>query len=91
MISKWSYSNDEFFYRCVLCVNLNISEFHWQPPRGSLDGYKHVVDVEYCPPVSSEGPHFPPEAAKAKEAAQSKPNIQKTLEYHEIVEGTKTL
>ncbi|RXH86276.1 hypothetical protein DVH24_017329 [Malus domestica] len=56
------------------------------PSRGSLDGYKHVVDVEYCPPVSSEGPHFPPEAAKAKEAAQSEPNVQNTLEYHEIVE-----
>lgn len=85
-------SNDEFFfffYRCVF-ITLNISEFHWQPPRRSLDGYKHVVDVEYRP-VSSEGPHFPPEAAKAKEAAQSEPNIQNTLEYHEIVEGTKTL
>lgn len=56
-----------------------------------MDGYKHVVDVEYCPPVSSDGPHFPPEAAKAKEAAQSEPNIQNTLEYHEIVEGTKTI
>ncbi|CAN6689680.1 unnamed protein product [Malus baccata var. baccata] len=58
----------------------------FKPSRGSLDGYKHVVDVEYCPPVSSEGPHFPPEAAKAKEAAQSEPNVQNTLEYHEIVE-----
>ncbi|CAN6546300.1 unnamed protein product [Malus baccata var. baccata] len=58
----------------------------FKPPRRSLDGYKHVVDVEYCPPVSSDGPHFPPKAAKAKEAAQSEPNIQNTLEYHEIVE-----
>ncbi|XP_062012996.1 putative lipase YDL109C isoform X2 [Rosa rugosa] len=58
----------------------------FKPPRRSLVGYKHVVDVEYCPPVSSDGPHFPPEAAKAKEAAQSKPNQQNTLEYHEIVE-----
>ncbi|XP_050367827.1 putative lipase YDL109C [Argentina anserina] len=57
-----------------------------KPPRRSLVGYKHVVDVEYCPPVSSDGPHFPPEAAKAKEAAQSKPNQQNTLEYHEIVD-----
>ncbi|CDY69201.1 BnaCnng62350D, partial [Brassica napus] len=57
-----------------------------QPPRRSLDGYKHVVDVEYCPPVSSDGAHFPPEAAKAKEAAQSSPSPQNTLEYHEIVE-----
>ncbi|EOA40380.1 hypothetical protein CARUB_v10009109mg [Capsella rubella] len=57
-----------------------------KPPRRSLDGYKHVVDVEYCPPVSSDGAHFPPEAAKAKEAAQSSPSPQNTLEYHEIVE-----
>ncbi|KAI5657338.1 hypothetical protein M9H77_26131 [Catharanthus roseus] len=57
-----------------------------KPPQRSLDGYKHVVDVEYCPPVSSEGPHFPPEAAKAKEAAQNAPNAQNTLEYHEIME-----
>ncbi|XP_015874486.3 putative lipase YDR444W isoform X2 [Ziziphus jujuba] len=56
------------------------------PPRRSLDGYKHVVDVEYCPPVSSDGPHFPPEAAKAKEAAQNKPNTQSTKEYLEIME-----
>lgn len=46
------------------------------------------MDVEYCPPVSSEGPHFPPEAAKAKEAAQNAPNAQNTLEYHEIMEGS---
>ncbi|KAK9085673.1 hypothetical protein Sjap_026084 [Stephania japonica] len=56
------------------------------PPRRSLDGYKHVVDVEYCPPVSSDGPHFPPEAAKAKEEAQNSPSPQNTLEYHEIME-----
>lgn len=59
----------------------------WQPPQRSLDGYKHVVDVEYCPPVSSEGPQFPPEAAKAKEAAQSSPNMKNTAEYHDIIEG----
>lgn len=59
----------------------------WQPPQRSLDGYKHVVDVEYCPPVSSEGPQFPPEAAKAKEAAQSSPNTENTAEYHDILEG----
>lgn len=57
-----------------------------KPPQRSLDGYKHVVDVEYCPPVSSSSPHFPPEAAKAKEAAQNAPTMQNTLEYHEIVE-----
>ncbi|CDP12796.1 unnamed protein product [Coffea canephora] len=57
-----------------------------KPPQRSLDGYQHVVDVEYCPPVSSSSPHFPPEAAKAKEAAQNAPTMQNTLEYHEIVE-----
>ncbi|CAM8991526.1 unnamed protein product [Rhodiola kirilowii] len=57
-----------------------------KPPRRSLDGYKHVVDVDYCPPVSSDGPHFPPEAARAKEAAQKSPNSQNTNDYHEIME-----
>ncbi|XP_058095598.1 uncharacterized protein LOC131241011 isoform X2 [Magnolia sinica] len=57
-----------------------------KPPLRSLDGYKHVVDVEYCPPMSSEGPHFPPEAAKAKEAAQTAPSTQNTSEYHDIME-----
>ncbi|XP_011045931.1 PREDICTED: uncharacterized protein LOC105140696 isoform X2 [Populus euphratica] len=56
------------------------------PPMRSLDGYKHVVDVEYCPPVSSDGPHFPPEAAKAKEAAQNEPSMKNTVEYHELME-----
>lgn len=60
---------------------------HWQPPRQSLDGYKHVVDVEYCPPVPSDGPKFSPKAVQAKEAAQNAPNTQSTVEYHEIVEG----
>ncbi|KAL5839369.1 hypothetical protein ACOSQ4_011977 [Xanthoceras sorbifolium] len=57
-----------------------------KPPRRSLDGYKHVVDVEYCPPVSSDGPHFTQEAVKAKEAAQNEPSMQNTLEYHDIME-----
>ncbi|KAI3510590.1 hypothetical protein L1887_17704 [Cichorium endivia] len=57
-----------------------------KPPFQSLDGYKHVVDVEYCPPVLSTGASFPPEAARAKEAAQNVPNTQNTLEYHEIME-----
>ncbi|CAI0444780.1 unnamed protein product [Linum tenue] len=56
------------------------------PPRRSLDGYKHVVDVEYCPPVSTDGPHFPPEAAKAKAAAQNDPSNKNTSEYHELME-----
>ncbi|CAI9269264.1 unnamed protein product [Lactuca saligna] len=57
-----------------------------KPPLQFLDGYKHVVDVEYCPPVLSTGASFPPEAARAKEAAQNVPNPQNTLEYHEILE-----
>ncbi|XP_020236463.1 uncharacterized protein LOC109816022 [Cajanus cajan] len=57
-----------------------------KPPRQSLDGYKHVVDVEYCPPVPSDGPQFPPKAVKAKEAAQNAPNSHNTVEYHEIIE-----
>ncbi|KAG4999923.1 hypothetical protein AAZX31_08G113100 [Glycine max] len=62
------------------------TELSKKPPRQSLDGYKHVVDVEYCPPVPSDGPKFPPKAVKAKEAAQNAPNTQNTVEYHEIVE-----
>ncbi|KAL7142591.1 hypothetical protein ABFS83_08G133700 [Erythranthe nasuta] len=58
----------------------------FKPPRRSLDGYKHVVDVEYYPPVLSESPRFPPEAAKAKEAAQNEPSVQNTVQYHEIIE-----
>ncbi|KAI3918817.1 hypothetical protein MKX01_042137 [Papaver californicum] len=57
-----------------------------KPPKRSLDGYKHVVDVDYCPPVSSEGPNFPPEAAKAKEAVLNTSSAQKAVEYHDIME-----
>ncbi|KAK8674584.1 hypothetical protein V6N13_032693 [Hibiscus sabdariffa] len=57
-----------------------------KPPLRSLDGYKHIVDVEYCPPVSSDGPHFPQEAAKAKAVAQNAPDIDDTVEYHELME-----
>ncbi|KAK4399220.1 hypothetical protein Sango_1397500 [Sesamum angolense] len=57
-----------------------------EPPSLSLDGYKHIVNVEYCPPVSSESAHFLPKAAKAKVAAQNEPNTQNTTEYHEIME-----
>ncbi|KAG9148138.1 hypothetical protein Leryth_025842 [Lithospermum erythrorhizon] len=55
-------------------------------PQRSLDGYKHVVEVEYYPPVVSESPQFPPKAAKAKEAAQNAPNSKQSVEYHEIME-----
>ncbi|KAL1560327.1 hypothetical protein AAHA92_10547 [Salvia divinorum] len=57
-----------------------------KPTNGSLDGYKHIVNVEYCPPVLSESPNFPSEAAEAKEAAQNYPSTQNTVEYHEIME-----
>ena len=66
----------------ILTISVN-----WQPPRRSLVGYQHVVDVEYCPPVPSNGPQFPLEAAKAKEAVQNAPSIENTVEYHEIMEG----
>lgn len=57
-----------------------------KPPQQSLDGYKHIVNVQYCPPILSDGPRFPLEAAKAKEAAKNAPNMQNTAEYHDIVE-----
>ncbi|XP_021652810.2 putative lipase YDR444W isoform X2 [Hevea brasiliensis] len=57
-----------------------------KPPRRSLDGYRHVVAIEYCPPISSDCPHFHPEAAKANEAAQNEHSMQNTVEYHEIME-----
>ncbi|KAL6546513.1 hypothetical protein OROMI_022234 [Orobanche minor] len=57
-----------------------------KPSNQSLDGYKHVVNIKYCPPVLSESPDFPTEAAKAKEAAQNEPSTRNTIEYHEIVE-----
>ncbi|XP_047312089.1 uncharacterized protein LOC124915420 isoform X2 [Impatiens glandulifera] len=58
-----------------------------KPPLRSLDGYKHVVDVEYCPPIPSEGPQFSPEAVKAKAAAQKTPTVEEnTVEYHDIME-----
>ncbi|GFZ06140.1 hydrolase-like protein family [Actinidia rufa] len=72
-------------FRCRI-LYANVSYDRILPPSKSLDGYKHVVDVEYYPPVSSEGPHFPPEAAKAKKAAQNAPNIENTVEYHDIME-----
>ncbi|KAL0398471.1 UNVERIFIED_CONTAM: putative lipase ROG1 [Sesamum radiatum] len=62
-----------------------------EPPSLSLDGYKHIVNVEYCPPVLSESPHFLLKAAKAKVAAENEPNTQNTAEYHEIMEGIITM
>ncbi|XP_039842478.1 putative lipase YDR444W isoform X2 [Panicum virgatum] len=57
-----------------------------KPSHRSLDGYKHIVNVEYCSPVSPEGPHFPSKAARAKQAAQQTPNTENTEEYHQMME-----
>uniref|UniRef100_A0A0E0DX46 DUF676 domain-containing protein n=1 Tax=Oryza meridionalis TaxID=40149 RepID=A0A0E0DX46_9ORYZ len=57
-----------------------------KPSHRSLDGYKHIVNMEYCSPISSDGPHFPLQAARAKEAAQSRPNKENTEEYHQMME-----
>ena len=52
-----------------------------------MDGYKHVVDVKYCPPVRSDAPQFTPQAGKVRETAQGSCFTQYTVEYHEIMEG----
>ncbi|KAJ1258083.1 hypothetical protein BS78_10G046600 [Paspalum vaginatum] len=57
-----------------------------KPSHRSLRGYKHIVNVEYCSPVSSQSPHFPSKAARAKEAAQRTPNTENTEEYHQMME-----
>ncbi|WVZ82449.1 hypothetical protein U9M48_029710 [Paspalum notatum var. saurae] len=57
-----------------------------KPSHRSLEGYKHIVNVEYCSPVSSQAPHFPSKAARAKEAAQRTPNAENTEEYHQMME-----
>ncbi|XP_023541946.1 uncharacterized protein LOC111801937 isoform X1 [Cucurbita pepo subsp. pepo] len=57
-----------------------------QPPRRCLDGYMHVVDADYYPPVPSAGANFPPEAAQRKEAAQESPIAHDTVDYYEIME-----
>ncbi|XP_022994966.1 uncharacterized protein LOC111490554 isoform X2 [Cucurbita maxima] len=57
-----------------------------QPPRRCLDGYMHVVDADYYPPVPSAGANFPLEAAQRKEAAQKSPIAHNTVDYYEIME-----
>ncbi|KAG8076760.1 hypothetical protein GUJ93_ZPchr0006g42109 [Zizania palustris] len=52
----------------------------------SLKNYKHIVNVEYCSPVSSDGPCFRLQAAGAKEAAQNRPNRENTEEYHQMMQ-----
>ncbi|KAJ3683078.1 hypothetical protein LUZ60_013305 [Juncus effusus] len=57
-----------------------------KPSRRSLDGYKHVVGMEYCAAVPSDRPHFPSQAACAKQAAQTSPTSQNTAQYHHLME-----
>jgi len=57
-----------------------------KPPEHSLDGYKHVVDVLYCPPVLTDGPSYGPETAKAKEAAQTTPSSKRAEDYYDKLE-----
>uniref|UniRef100_A0A0D6QWT6 DUF676 domain-containing protein n=2 Tax=Araucaria cunninghamii TaxID=56994 RepID=A0A0D6QWT6_ARACU len=57
-----------------------------KPPKKSLDGYQHVVDVVYCPPVVTDAPSFPPETAKAKEAAQTTPDSKRATDYYDTLE-----
>ncbi|KAL5200055.1 hypothetical protein ABZP36_021258 [Zizania latifolia] len=57
-----------------------------KPLHRSLENYKHIVNVEYCSPVSSDGPRFRLQAAGAKEAAQSRPNRENTEKYHQMMQ-----
>ncbi|CAN6443777.1 unnamed protein product [Victoria cruziana] len=57
-----------------------------KPPRRSLDGYKHVVDVVYCPPIPSNVPTFLPRAEKSKETAKRTSSFEEVAEYHDILE-----
>lgn len=58
-----------------------------KPPRQSLPGYKHVVNVIDCPPVESCGPHFEEGTAKAKAAIQRSPTSnKKAAAYHDVLE-----
>ncbi|KAL2621442.1 hypothetical protein R1flu_001647 [Riccia fluitans] len=58
-----------------------------KPPRKSLQGYKHVVNVLDYPAVVSSNPQFEEGTAKAKEAVQSSPaSTKRAAAYHEILE-----
>ncbi|KAH9563219.1 hypothetical protein CY35_05G113700 [Sphagnum magellanicum] len=57
-----------------------------KPPRNSLNGYKHIVNVVYCPAVESKLPSFEQETARAKAAAQVAPSSKKAASYHDILE-----
>lgn len=52
-----------------------------------MDGYKHVVNVVYCPAVDSGTPTFQQETARAKAAAQVSPSSKKAAMYHDMLEG----
>ncbi|KAG6557738.1 hypothetical protein Mapa_000504 [Marchantia paleacea] len=58
-----------------------------KPPRRSLEGYKHVVNVVDYPPIESLNPQFEEGTARAKEAVQSAPtSTKKAAAYHDILE-----
>lgn len=57
-----------------------------RPPRASMDGYKHVVNVTYSPAVDSDAPSFQQESAQGKAAAQISPSSKKAAAYHDMLE-----
>ncbi|XP_024381193.1 lipid droplet phospholipase 1 isoform X2 [Physcomitrium patens] len=57
-----------------------------KPPRVSMDGYKHVVNVAYYPAVNSDAPSFQQESAQGKAAAQASPSSKKADAYHDTLE-----
>ena len=80
-------------YRCPIKISTALDPltlynlYLLQPPRVSLDGYKHVVNVVYCPAVDSGTPTFQQETARAKAAAQVSPSSKKAAMYHDMLEG----
>jgi len=52
-----------------------------------MHGYKHVVNVAFCPAVDSDAPSFQSESARGKAAAQVSPSSKKAAAYHVRLEG----
>jgi len=52
-----------------------------------MHGYKHVVNVAFCPAVDSDAPSFQQESARGKAAAQVSPSSKKAATYHIRLEG----
>ncbi|KAH8953804.1 hypothetical protein BDL97_08G045600 [Sphagnum fallax] len=57
-----------------------------KPPQNSLHGYKHVVNMAYCPAVESESLSFEQGTARTKVAAQMVPSSMKAASYHDMLE-----